>query len=361
MSGKTIEFSESDLAATAAAYDKAVHEAPIVVGHPASDDPAYGWVAGIAFADGVLTVTPDQIDPDFDALVGAGRFKKVSASFYEPDAPGNPAPGTYYLRHVGFLGAQPPAVKGLKPIAFADGEEGVIEFSDYADGMFVRVLRRMREFFIAECGTEKADAVLPGYEIDLLQEDAARVEVVAAFAEPASKSETPKEIDMSKTGKNELDARAEKLTHDEAAFAERETEMDARDAELKSGQAKLRLATATAFVEGLASEGRVPPGLADGLAAFCASLDDGQTLEFGEGDKAVKTGPAAFFKEFLRALPKQIDFAERSAEEGAGAVDAADPQALANAAVAYQEDMRGKGVEITADQAVRHVEKENAK
>jgi hypothetical protein len=32
-----------------------------------------------------------------------------------------------YLRHVGFFGAQPPAVKGPKSASFADGEQRVIE------------------------------------------------------------------------------------------------------------------------------------------------------------------------------------------------------------------------------------------
>jgi hypothetical protein len=37
--------------------------------------------------------------------------------------------GVYDLRYVGFLGAQPPSVKGLRPIELTDGEQGVIEFS----------------------------------------------------------------------------------------------------------------------------------------------------------------------------------------------------------------------------------------
>ena len=69
-------------------------------------------------------------------MVRAGRFKKVSASFYTPDSPHNPVPGVYYLRHVGFLGAQPPAVKGLAPVPvnFAEGdtEEGCVSF-DFAE------------------------------------------------------------------------------------------------------------------------------------------------------------------------------------------------------------------------------------
>lgn len=130
MSGAELAFSESDLAATAAAYNVALSEAPIVVGHPAADAPAYGWIRSLAFAEGGLEAEPDQVDPAFAEMVAAGRFKKISASFYPPESPKNPVPGVYYLRHVGFLGAQPPAVKGLRAPSFAEGDEAVtLEFS----------------------------------------------------------------------------------------------------------------------------------------------------------------------------------------------------------------------------------------
>lgn len=125
MSGAELAFSESDLAASAAAYNPALSEAPIVVGHPALDLPAYGWVKSLAFADGGLEAEPDQVDPAFAEMVAAGRFKKISAAFYPPDAPKNPVPGVYYLRHVGFLGAAAPAVKGLRTPAFAE-DDGVV-------------------------------------------------------------------------------------------------------------------------------------------------------------------------------------------------------------------------------------------
>ena len=57
-------------------------------------------------------------------MVQAGRFKKRSASFYPPQAPNNPTPGKWYLRHVAFLGAQPPAVAGLKDIQFSEDDAG---------------------------------------------------------------------------------------------------------------------------------------------------------------------------------------------------------------------------------------------
>ncbi|MDL6388248.1 peptidase, partial [Escherichia coli] len=71
------------------------------------------------------------LDPQFAEMVTDGRFKKVSASFYLPDSPSNPKPGVLYLRHVGFLGAQPPSVKGLKQVSFSEQEEGVVEFADW--------------------------------------------------------------------------------------------------------------------------------------------------------------------------------------------------------------------------------------
>lgn len=130
MSGATLEFSAVDLAASAAAYDPAKFEAPLVVGHPQVDAPAYGWVKALA-ATPDLEAEPHQVDAAFAEMVAAGRFKKISASFFMPDAPGNPVPGVYYLRHVGFLGAAAPAVTGLRMPEFAADAAGIetIEFS----------------------------------------------------------------------------------------------------------------------------------------------------------------------------------------------------------------------------------------
>jgi len=141
MSGATIEFSDADLQAAADAYDPAVHEAPIVVGHPQHDAPAYGWVAALSYSEDGLQAHPHQLDESFAEMVRKGRFKKVSASFYTPDSPTNPKPGAYYVRHVGFLGAQPPALKGLKQAEFDESAEGVVELEfgeDQEQALFAR-------------------------------------------------------------------------------------------------------------------------------------------------------------------------------------------------------------------------------
>ncbi|HAW47033.1 MAG TPA: hypothetical protein DCX34_07315, partial [Roseovarius sp.] len=132
-SGQSFEFSEAEVEGIAAAYDPALHEAPIVVGHPRTDAPAYGWVKRLRAEGAELFAEPDQVEPAFAEMVRAGRFKRISASFYPPQSAANPTPGTYYLKHVGFLGAQPPAVKGLKAAEFAEDAEAVtleIAFSE---------------------------------------------------------------------------------------------------------------------------------------------------------------------------------------------------------------------------------------
>lgn len=130
MNGKEFTFTAKDVAEIANSFDSAQGPAPVVIGHPKSDDPAYAW-ANTVFADGdVLKATLKDIDPAFAEMVRAGRYKRISAALYPPDASNNPAPGQYYLRHIGFLGAAAPAVKGLKSVDLAEDDSDWVEFGD---------------------------------------------------------------------------------------------------------------------------------------------------------------------------------------------------------------------------------------
>ena len=100
------------------------HEAPIVIGHPKNNDPAFGWVKDLKKIGNVLYAKFKDVVPEFENLVKRGLFKKRSASFY-PDGS---------IRHVGFLGAIPPAVKGLADLKFAEGEKIMnFEFDESKD------------------------------------------------------------------------------------------------------------------------------------------------------------------------------------------------------------------------------------
>lgn len=127
--GRAISFSGTEVQAIASNYNPARHEAPLILGHQEDNRPAYGWVKELqATPDGRLLMRAGQIDPAFAEMVRAGRFKKRSASFYPPQSPINPAPGSWYLRHVAWLGAMPPAVQGMPDPAFGVGD-GCVSFA----------------------------------------------------------------------------------------------------------------------------------------------------------------------------------------------------------------------------------------
>lgn len=346
MSGQVLEFTEADLQAAAAAYDPAVHEAPIVVGHPKTDAPAYGWVGGLEYGEDGLHAVPAQVEPEFAELVRAGRFKKVSASFYPPAHPGNPAPGAYYLKHVGFLGAAAPALKGLKQVEFAGGEDGVVTVEFSEEWALARLFRSLREWLIGQHGVDAAEAAVPGYLVESLDRASLREEMappvspVSAFSEsqadPAGESAgNPPDggdSEMTDAERQRLQALEEenrRLREEQASFAEREQAVAAQEAAARHREI-------VEFVDGLVRDGRVLPRDKDGLAAFMTGPNEAGVIEFGEGDDAQTPQASEWLRQFLANLPKVVDFAERGAptEENDAASFAApdgygvDPQAL---------------------------------
>ncbi len=356
MQGATIDFGEGDLIATAKAYDPTRHEAPLVIGHPRADAPAWGWVGGLTADEGGLFATPRQLDPAFAEMVRAGRFKKVSASFYTPDSPHNPVPGVYYLRHVGFLGAQPPAVKGLAPVPvnFAEGdtEEGCVSF-DFAESpgllrWLADLFRGLREYVVEKDGTEMADRAIPSYAVSGLQEmaaaSAAQAAEIPAFAENLT---PPKEKSMQKQ---------ETPPAENIDFAETKARADELERKVAYLTGIARKERASRVVDKALADGRLTPAQSVGLADFMAGLDEEGTFDFAEdGGKTTSMSPAAFMAAFLERLPKQVDFSE-AAPGGEEAPDTSSND-IAQRALAYCEEMRTKGVTVSVTDAVAHVSK----
>lgn len=121
MKGNTREWTVEDLDRIVASYKPAEHEAPIVIGHPSTDSPAFGWVEKLEREGDVLYAYPKEVHPEFEKLVEAGTYKNRSIALF-PDG---------RLRHIGFLGGTPPAVTGLKPVEFSAGEAA--EYSFFQD------------------------------------------------------------------------------------------------------------------------------------------------------------------------------------------------------------------------------------
>ncbi|MGB9772220.1 MAG: hypothetical protein ACPLX7_09665 [Candidatus Kapaibacteriota bacterium] len=131
--GRTQTFTESDLERIARQYNERVEgdasfEAPLVKGHPQSNSPAFGWVERLARRGNVLYAKLKSLSKEIIDEINEGRYRRVSISLF-PDL---------MLRHIGLLGAETPAVKGLRPISFVEFDESVVfeyanETRDFAE------------------------------------------------------------------------------------------------------------------------------------------------------------------------------------------------------------------------------------
>lgn len=250
--GQTVEFGSADLAAAAAAYDPDSDPAPLVIGHPALDAPAYGWVSKLRIEGDHLVAEPDpdRLEPAFAEAVRAGRYRKVSASFYPPRHPANPKPGSFYLKHVGFLGAAAPAVKGL----------GTVHFNEHAD-----------------------DAPLATIET----EETPVTEQTADFAE-----------------------REAELARREAELQERETAIAEKEAQAEAAARQARHDANVAFAESLIAEAKLAPAAKAKVVGLLDVLDTLAVAQFGEGDGAEELSPADAFKKLFEGAKPVVSLGE---------------------------------------------------
>ncbi|MGD9610698.1 MAG: hypothetical protein AB7U59_14920 [Desulfovibrionaceae bacterium] len=278
--GRPHTFTEVDLDRIAA-YDPARHEAPLVIGHPEHNAPAYGWVDRVYREGAVLKADFKDVAPEFADLVKAGRFKKRSISLY----PGGD------LRHVGFLGAVPPAIKGLKDVQFAEGEASTFEFGEPSQDPEKSFFARFADFLGLSLPHNDKPAGSPAFkEAPVLRDDPLTIEVETL---KAKMGEFAEELRIKDGLIQNLKSANEKLAN----------RVDATVATGRRGEI-------ARFCEGLADTGQLTD-FQRGLAVdFMERLDGAGTMDFAEGDKTVKKPVTDVFKAFLESLPVQVEFGE---------------------------------------------------
>lgn len=323
MEGGSLTYSAADLKALADAYDPETAPAPVVVGHPKTDAPAYAWAKSFdydASADR-LYATVGEIDPAFSEAVKAGRYKKVSLSFFRPEDAANPVPGQWYPRHIGFLGAAAPAVAGLKNVQFSAAATPATFSAEFGERGFeetASLLRSLREFFIEKFGMEDADKALPAYRLEWLAE----TEIRSERGEPTFSAPKPPE-----PTKKEPPA----VTTPNPEFAAREADVSAREAKLKQREAEIAHAANVSFAESLVQDGKLPPASKDKLVILLDTVPAETSVSFAAGEAAVPVAQA--LRDLLAAQPKVVSFGAldlgRDPVEGSGTVSfAADGKAV---------------------------------
>lgn len=128
--GNVNTWSDDDLDEIVALYndqsDEDKHTAPLVIGHPKDNKPAVGWIQSLKKVGSKLVAVVTDLSEEIKESVNKGEYKKVSISLYP----------SKLLRHIGLLGAMPPAVKGLADVEFSEVREKqgyhLFEYEDVA-------------------------------------------------------------------------------------------------------------------------------------------------------------------------------------------------------------------------------------
>lgn len=281
-----------------ASFNVARHEPPLVVGHPKENGPAFGWVEGLTSqlqgGAKVLLAKFRQVAPEFEKLARAGRFKKRSASFY-PDGS---------LRHVGFLGAAPPAVKGLADVAFSADDQAVTFDFGETDWSIARVFRNLREWLLEKEGAETADRICPDYTINDIQRAAEQDPPKPAADIAAQPLFTEGTMPTIEELQQQLAAEQARRLAAETKAASFEEQVKTTTLEFTEAEnTRKRQEIATAIEQGIKAGTILPGWKAMGLASFMEGLagvaPQGAVLEFAEGEHKHKVDQGQWFQRFL--------------------------------------------------------------
>lgn len=343
--GVTQNFTHADLDQIVSNHQPA----PIVIGHPKADAPAYGWSQALKRDGDVLLAKFSDVEPQFSKMVADKRFPNRSVRIRKTNA-------GWKLAHVGWLGAVAPAVEGLKPVQFSTEDNNAFEFVSeaYATGVVIRTFRRLRDFLIENFGQEKADRVVDDWDLEMLESMAAeqRLEETTASTPVTSYAQHNGETTVPKTYTDEEIANIEKRARDAAT-----AEFSAQNTDLTNQLTNERTQRLTkehqVFATSLIDAGKLTPAMATGMVEFMLALPANE-FEFstGEGDtKATSKKPALdWFREFAARLPVQVDMNETDAGRQTdatgqlefhaphGTVVSADRLALHNKAVQYMNE-----------------------
>jgi len=341
--GRETSWTKDDL-------DKMVNnfsEAPVVIGHPKSADPAFGWIGEVKRDGETLFAKCKDVVSEFEEAVKDGLYPNRSISVDR---------NTGIIKHVGFLGAVLPAVKGLEPIQFSEDEDAeVFEFMDSQTAnrfdSLGRILQGLRDFMIEKFGLEVTDKVLNQWDLDYVKEakaDTNPQEALSAFCQKLVDNinvEVP-----AAPVKNEANAEFSQPVPDE-----KDTVIAQLQADNKKLKGEMSQNEYSSFCESLLNEGKLTPVQKDYAFEFMSKLEETDSFDFADaGDK-----PALdHFKDFLKTLPVQVDLKEFAKPENADdAPVELTAKELANEAKVYQFEQAQSGVTISITEAVREVKK----
>jgi hypothetical protein len=312
-SGHTKEWTEKDLDTIVDKFNELGDDIPATIGHPESDTaPAFGWFKKVIRKGDTLLAELSDVVEEFGEMLKKKMFKNRSIAL-RPDLS---------LRHIAFLGAAAPAVKGLEDFAFK----------------------------------AKDDFTL--YEFEEAQEEKTILEKIKLLFKELSEKKNFKqpEDDMSKELEEKIANLEKESTETKNAFAEFKKDAEAKEAKFaedlktekkRADEAEAKIATSlkdakkkefSDWFDGQVEEGNEIPANKSMVLAQMEALDGQEALTFGEGDGAKKVTQLEAFKKRISSGAKQISFGE---EFGKGQGPKSSGDQLSDAAKKIMNDNKG--------------------
>lgn len=357
--GKQQTFTQADLDQMVVNHE--LGAAPAVLGHPKNDAPAYAWVGEYKRDGDTLFAKFKDINPAFENGVKTGAYRNRSVSVYPDKKCG------WRVRHVGWLGAVPPAIDGLAACSFSAADDDCFEFAAPGYSLVwglesaAKLLRRLRDRMIEKDGLEAADTTLPQWEIDSMTEAATTARAQFNDDKPTLFNQPTGEDDMSITQEAHdravADAKAAGIAEEKARTEAAEAKFNASSTELvtlKKAAQKERIA---GLIKGWTEKGLITPAEVPGLAEYMAQQEDaGVEFTFSKDGTDGKKTPIQFFTDFMAARKPVV----KLGGSGGGnvgnddGIDGTDPAALADAAQTYMKEQADKGLTVSLPEAVAH-------
>ena len=315
-SGKWRTFTEADIDKAIASYQS--DSAPIVVGHPTLNAPAFGWIQQFRRQGPTLQARASRVADEFADLVKRGLYKNRSISFNSD--------GTF--RHVGFLGAAAPAVKGLEDIQFADkGEFYTMDTTENVQ-------------------TDQAAAQEQAVEAQAEEVKKAQPEATADVAPQSSRADAELKVEP-KVSLSDLEGQQKQFQDTVKAL---ESRIKVLENDLNTAQAKNRKVEFAAYADDLIREGRLNPVAKATLINIMEGMFTSDQANFASPENSVLNS----FKGFLNiALPKNaalyVDFAAHSGQRSAQSLT---PREVAAKARGLMEEQAAQGCRLDLGQAV---------
>ncbi len=291
-------------------------EFPVVIGHPKEDSPAWGWINSNSLIKekNVLSALADEnsFAAEFREWLGKKLYKTVSVSL-RPD---------WSIKHIGFLGAQPPAVTGLPAVEFASSDSDIIielsesELPQKQLGILSSIFTSLKNYFIEKEGEEKAEELIPSSSLDEMS--APSETKPEDKADEPSQEETPADdVEDERPQDETAPAKKKKEKNFSEKFIALQEELKAARDEAKKLKRDNRRKEHLAFCESMDAVTKIKPAERETVLGLMELLDSSPVMEFAEGDETVSVNPLEAFKKIITNQKSVVELSETAVKEKA--------------------------------------------